>query len=101
MTSSLVLAQLRTVPWLWLLVTCLLPRRLRFDSGSLYFGFVVSKMALGLVFLRELQLSPVSIIPQMLHTRSSSVINAMQCQQLSASSRCTLQRKQSFFIMLK
>jgi hypothetical protein len=46
------------------------PRRRGFDPRPVYMGFVVNKVALGQVFLRVLHLSPVSIIPPMLHSSS-------------------------------
>jgi hypothetical protein len=49
----------RRVPWLRQLVVGLLPRR----PGSVHMGFVVDRVALGQVFRRGLQFSPVSIIP--------------------------------------
>jgi hypothetical protein len=39
----------------------LLTRRPRFTPGSVHVGFVADKVALGQVFLRVLQFSPVSI----------------------------------------
>ena len=47
------------------------PRRPGFESEPVYFGFVVNKVALGQVFLEVLWLSPLIIIPQMLHTHTS------------------------------
>ena len=41
-----------------------------FDATSVHGNFVVDKVALGEVFLPEFQLSPVSIIPPLLHTHS-------------------------------
>jgi hypothetical protein len=41
-------------------------------SGSVHVGFVVDRVALGLIFLRVLRVSLVSIIPQWLHTHVSS-----------------------------
>jgi hypothetical protein len=45
------------------LIAGLSPRRSGFDSGSVYVGFVVDKVALGQVFLRVLRFSPVNFIP--------------------------------------
>jgi hypothetical protein len=58
----------KALPWLRRLVAGLSPRRPGFDPRSVHMGFVVDKVALGLVFLPVLQFSPVSIIPPMLHT---------------------------------
>jgi hypothetical protein len=49
------------VPWLRSLVVGLSPRRPGFAPGSIRVGFVVDKVALGQVFLRVLQFSPVNI----------------------------------------
>jgi hypothetical protein len=43
-----------------------------FEPGSIHFGFVVDKVALGQVFLRVLQFSPVNIIPPSFSTLISS-----------------------------
>jgi hypothetical protein len=40
----------RAVPWLRRLVAGISPRRPGFDTGSVHVGFVVDKVALGLVF---------------------------------------------------
>jgi hypothetical protein len=53
----------RAVSWLSRLVAGLSSRRPGFAHGSSHEGFVVDKVALGQVFLRILQFSPVSIIP--------------------------------------
>jgi hypothetical protein len=45
------------VPWLGRLVAGLSPRRPGFDPGSVHVGFVVDKVALGLVFPRVLRFS--------------------------------------------
>jgi hypothetical protein len=55
------------VPWLRQLAAGLPPRRPGFDPGSAHVGFVVDKLALGQVFPRVLRLSPVNLIPPMLH----------------------------------
>jgi hypothetical protein len=49
------------------LVASLSPRRPGFDPRSVHVGFVVEKVALGQVFPRLLQFSPVSFIPPVLH----------------------------------
>ena len=48
-----------------------LPQKPGFDPESFYVTFDVDKLALAQVFLGVLQISPVSIIPPLLHTRSS------------------------------
>jgi hypothetical protein len=50
-------------PRLKLLVAGLSSRSSRFEPGSIHVGFVVDRVALGQVFLRDLRFSPVSIIP--------------------------------------
>jgi hypothetical protein len=45
------------------LVDVLSPQRPGFATESVHVGFVVDKVALGKVFFRVLQLSPVNIIP--------------------------------------
>ena len=50
-------------------VTGLSPRRPAFDSKPFYVEFAVDKAALGQVLFTVLLFAPVSIIPQMLHTR--------------------------------
>lgn len=49
------------------LVTGLSPRRPGFNPGPIHFGFVINKLASVQVFLQVLQLSPLTINPQMLH----------------------------------
>jgi hypothetical protein len=44
------------------------PRRDGFDPRAVHVRYVVEKVALGQVFFRVLRLSPVNIIPAMLHT---------------------------------
>ena len=44
-------------------VAFLLPRRLLFDPFRVHMRFVVGKVTLGLVFVRVLRFSAVSIIP--------------------------------------
>jgi hypothetical protein len=48
-------------------VTCLSPRRPRFDPRSVHVGFMVDKVALGQVFLRVFRFSRVNFIPPVLH----------------------------------
>ena len=55
------------VPWLRRLGAGLSPRRPSFDPGSVHVVFVVDKVALGQVFPRVLQFSPVNFIPLVLH----------------------------------
>jgi hypothetical protein len=43
------------------------PRRPRFDPGSVHVGFVVDKVALGMVFPLVLRFSHVNFIPPVLH----------------------------------
>ena len=50
------------------LATAEVPRRARFDPRSVRVRFVVSKVALGQVFLRVLSFSLVSVIPPLLQT---------------------------------
>ena len=50
------------------LVAGLPPLRLGFDLRSVHVRFVVDKVTLGQVFLRILRLTPVIIIPPVLHT---------------------------------
>jgi hypothetical protein len=57
----------QAVPWLRRLVAGLPPRRFGFDPGSVCVGFVVYKVALGQVFPRVLQFSPLNFIPPVLH----------------------------------
>jgi hypothetical protein len=59
--------QIKAVPWLRRLVAGLSPRRPGFDPKSVQVGYVVDKVALGQVFLRVLQFSPVNFIPLVLH----------------------------------
>jgi hypothetical protein len=65
---KLTLTSKQTVPWLRPLVTGKSPRRLCFDPNRIYMGFVVDKVAMGLVFLRVLRVSPVAVIPSMFLT---------------------------------
>jgi hypothetical protein len=58
------------VSWLSRLVTGLSLTTPRFAPNSVHVRFVVDKVALGLVFIPVHPFSPVSIIPQMLHTHS-------------------------------
>ena len=51
-----------------LLVAGISPRRLGFFLRSVHVRFLVCKVALRKVSLREIWLSPVNIIPVMLHT---------------------------------
>jgi hypothetical protein len=51
----------------------LLPQRPGFAPGSIHVGCVVDKVALGQVFLRVPQLSPVNIIPPSLTKLKPSV----------------------------
>jgi hypothetical protein len=80
----------KAVPWLRRLVAGLSPQRPGFDPGSVHVGFVVEKVALGQVFPRVPQFSPVSIIPPVLlynakAENTSSIIfivglhNKLQC----------------------
>lgn len=46
------------------------PRRPRFVPRSVHVGFIVNKVALGLIFLRVLRCSPVNIIPLLIHNHS-------------------------------
>jgi hypothetical protein len=62
-----VFRQMLTVPWLKRLAAGLSPRRPGFDPGSVHVRFVVGKVALGQVFPRVLQFSPVNFISPVLH----------------------------------
>jgi hypothetical protein len=55
------------VPWVRRLVAGLSPRRPGFDPDSVHVGFVVDKIALGQVLLQVRLLSPVNLIPPVLH----------------------------------
>jgi hypothetical protein len=55
------------MPWFRLLVAGLSPRRPESDPRSVHVGLVVDKVALGNVFIRVLQFSPVNFIPPLLH----------------------------------
>ena len=57
--------------WLRQSVAGFSPRRCDFSSRPVNVGFVVDKVAVGMVFLPVLQISPFSVIPQMLYTYSS------------------------------
>lgn len=57
----------QAVSWHRRLFTGLSLRRLGFNPRSVHVRFVVDKVALGQGFLRVFRVSPVSIIPQMLH----------------------------------
>jgi hypothetical protein len=59
--------EFKAVPWLRRLVASVSPRKPGFDPGPVHVGFVVVKVALGQVFPRVLQFSPVSFIPPVLH----------------------------------
>jgi hypothetical protein len=59
------------VSWLRQLIGGFLPRKPGFDSRSLYVRFNVDKLALAQVCFGVLQISPVSIIPPLLHTHPS------------------------------
>jgi hypothetical protein len=50
------------------------PRSPGFASRKVHVGFVVDKVALVQVFLLDVRLSPVNIIPSMLHTYSRGLI---------------------------
>ena len=50
------------------LVASFTQRKLGFDPGPVYVRYVMDKGARGQVFLRALQFSPVTVIPQMLHS---------------------------------
>jgi hypothetical protein len=63
---------IRFVPWLRSLVARLSSRRPGFAPGSIHVEFVMDKVALGLVFLRVLRFSPVSIISPSLSKLISS-----------------------------
>jgi len=56
------------VPYLRQLVAGFSPQRLGFDPWSFHSISVVDKVALGQFFLRIFRVSPVSIIPPVLHT---------------------------------
>jgi hypothetical protein len=51
------------VPWLRRLVAGLSPRSPVFAPWSIHVGFVVDKVALGHVFLRDPRISPLNFIP--------------------------------------
>jgi hypothetical protein len=55
------------MPWLSLSLAGLSLKRPRFTTRSVHVGFVVDKVALRLVPLRTLQISPVSIITSKFH----------------------------------
>ena len=64
--------------WLRRLIAGLLPLRPSFDPGLLRVEFVVDKLALGQVCVRELRISSlVGIIPAVLRIFIVSVINAV------------------------
>ena len=54
----------------WALIAGLSPQRAGFNHRLIRMGFVAYEVALGQVYLPVLLLSPVSIIPPLLHTRS-------------------------------
>jgi hypothetical protein len=58
------------VPWFRQLVAGLSLIRASFNLRHVCVEFVVDKVALGHVFLRVIQFSPVRIVPPILHTRS-------------------------------
>jgi hypothetical protein len=55
------------MPWLGRVIAGLSMRKPGFDPGSVHVGFVVDKVALGLVFPRVLWFSLVNFIPPVLH----------------------------------
>ena len=63
------------VPWNWLLVTDLLPRRPGIKTRSLHVGFMVDEIALGHVLFRVLRFSSAIIIPLMSHNHHSSPVH--------------------------
>jgi hypothetical protein len=60
------------VPWIWRLITGLLPRRPEIKTRPLHVGFMVDEIALGHVLLRILRFSSAIIIPLMSHNHHSS-----------------------------
>jgi hypothetical protein len=66
--TSLIMA----MPWLRQLVASLSLQRNEFLPGLVHIGFVVDKVALGQIFLHIPQFSPVSNIPPVLYTHTSS-----------------------------
>jgi len=65
------------VPWIWRLVTGLLPRKPGIKPRPLHAGFMVDEIALGHVLLRFLRFSSLIIIPPMIHNHRSSPV---QCE---------------------
>jgi hypothetical protein len=53
-------------------------RRLGFNPGPVYVGFVVEIVTLGYVLLKVLRVSPVTVTPRMLHARSFNVSPTLQ-----------------------
>jgi len=56
------------VLWLRWLVAGLSSKRLRFDPGPPYVGFVVDKLTLGPAFFEHIDFPSSNIIPPLLHT---------------------------------
>jgi len=84
--NTAVLRLCRPVANLW-------PRRPGFNSRPAHVGPMKDNVAMGQIFVQNLQFSPVSFNPSMFHTHSLRYYRSLQMQQLTASLNSTLMQR--------